>query len=119
MWDLPLFEGWDSGFLSKLGIESIPGWGMPKITMGITGLSKNLDSDNRIEEPYWGYDPPSSSVFRLLNPSLVLTSCGVLCLPDVYSLLEQRCEGRFSANALITSVRFTVRIVSHFIIIFL
>ena len=119
MWDLPLFEGWDSGFLSKLGIESIPGWGMLKITMGITGLSKNLDRDNRIEEPYWGYDPPSSSVFRLLNPSLVLTSCGVLCLPDVYSLLEQRCEGRFSANALITSVHFTVRIVSHFIIIFL
>ena len=63
---------------------------MPKITMGITGLSENLNRDNRIEEPYWGYDPPPSSVFRMLNLSSVLTSCGELCMPDVYSLWKQR-----------------------------
>ena len=63
---------------------------MPKITMGITGLRENLNRDNRIEEPYWGDDPPPSSVFRMLNPSSVLTSCGELCMSDVYSLLEQR-----------------------------
>ena len=64
-------------------------------------------------------DPPSNSVFRMLNPVSVLTSCGVLCMPDVYSLLQQRCEGRFSANALITSAHFSVRTVGHFIRIFL
>ena len=86
---------------------------MPKKIMGITGLSENLNKDNGIEEPYWGYDPPSSSVFRMLNPASLLTSCGELCMPDVYSLLEQRWDEPFSANAengLITSVRFTVRL---------
>lgn len=96
----------------------MPGWGLPKISIAITGLSKNLDRHNRIEEPYWGYDPPSSSVFRMVNPASVLTSCGVLCMPDFYSLLEQKCEGRFSANALITSAHFSVRTVGHFFIVF-
>ena len=76
-------------------------WGLPdwaKIWIRIMGL-KNPTGD-----------PHSSSVFRMLNSSLVLTSCGELCMLDVYSLLEQRWEEPFSANALITSIHFTVRL---------
>ena len=35
--DLPCFEGRDLGFQSKIGL----GFGMPKITIGMTGLSEH------------------------------------------------------------------------------
>ena len=35
-------------------IESMLGRGMPKITLGITGLHEILARDYGIEEPYWG-----------------------------------------------------------------
>ena len=48
----------DSEFKSKIGtrfgIEIMFGRGMPKITLGITGLHKILGRDYGIEEPYWG-----------------------------------------------------------------
>ena len=40
------------------------GCGMPKITIEITGLSTNLDRDDRIDENYWG---PSWQNPRTLN----------------------------------------------------
>ena len=54
----PLFEARDSGFKSKIGtrfgIESVFGRGMPKITLGFTGLHEILGWDYWIEEPHWG-----------------------------------------------------------------
>ena len=63
----------DSEFKSKIGtrfgIEIMFGRGMPKITLGITGLHKILGRDYGIEEPYWG---PS---YRY---SICLSRCDVL-----------------------------------------
>ena len=52
----PLFEARHSGFgireiQARLGIENIKGGGMPKITIGITGLYKILGGDYGIELP--------------------------------------------------------------------
>ena len=50
-----LFEARDSGFREKrVGIESMLERGMPKITLGITGLHEILARDYGIEDPYWG-----------------------------------------------------------------
>ena len=48
---------WSSGFgireiQARLGIENIKGGGMPKITIGITGLYKILGGDYGIEKPW-------------------------------------------------------------------
>ena len=63
----------DSEFKSKIGtrfgIEIMFGRGMPKITLGITGLHKILGRDYGIEEPYWG---PS------YRHSICLSRCVVL-----------------------------------------
>ena len=53
------FEGPDSGFQSNMragfGIErQCKKYGMPKITIGITGWKENLGHDDGIKEPYWG-----------------------------------------------------------------
>ena len=41
-----------------LGLKVCTGGGMPKVTLGITGLPENLGRDYGIEKPYWG---PSSN----------------------------------------------------------
>ena len=37
-----------------LGLKVCAGGGMPKVTLGITGLPENLGRDYGIEKPYWG-----------------------------------------------------------------
>ena len=37
-----------------LGLKLCAGGGMPKVTLGITGLPENLGRDYGIEKPYWG-----------------------------------------------------------------
>ena len=44
------------------GLKVCAGSGMPKVTLGITGLPENLGRDYGIEKPYWG---PSVSLFLL------------------------------------------------------
>ena len=41
-----------------LRLKVCAGGGMPKVTLGITGLPENLGRDYGIEKPYWG---PSSN----------------------------------------------------------
>ena len=43
------------------GLKVCAGGGMPKVTLGITGLPENLGRDYGIEKPYWGpsYGSPS------------------------------------------------------------
>ena len=36
------------------GLKVCAGGGMPKVTLGITGLPENLGRDYGIEKPYWG-----------------------------------------------------------------
>ena len=56
--DLLCFEGRDLGFQSKMGLgfgmKVGTGCGIPKITIGMTGLSEHLGRDDGIKEPYWG-----------------------------------------------------------------
>ena len=47
-------------------LKVFEGGGMPKITLGITGLHEALDRDYRSEKPYWG---PSENE-SLLPPGL-------------------------------------------------
>ena len=49
-----------------LGLKVCAGDGMPKITLGITGLHEVLGRDYRSEKPYWG---PSENE-SLLPPRL-------------------------------------------------
>ena len=49
-----------------LGLKVCAGGGMPKITLGITGLLEVLGRDYRSEKPYWG---PSENE-SLLPPGL-------------------------------------------------
>ena len=41
-----------------LGLKVCLGGGMPKITLGITGLHEILGRDYGIEKPYWGPHRP-------------------------------------------------------------
>ena len=78
----------DSEFKSKIGtrfgIEIMFGRGMPKITLGITGLHKILGRDYGIEEPYWG---PSYRYSIRLNRCDVLkkTCCFAANLSPFYN----------------------------------
>ena len=59
LWGSPkCFEARDSGFYRKFGARSrsklCAGCGIPKITLGITGLHEISGQDYGIEEPYWG-----------------------------------------------------------------
>ena len=52
----PLFEVRNSGFplfeVKDSGLVTLTGCGMPKITIGITGLSESLVRDDGIKESY-------------------------------------------------------------------
>ena len=67
----------DSEFKSKIGtrfgIEIMFGRGMPKITLGITGLHKILGRDYGIEEPYWG--PSYRYSIRLSRCDVLKKTC--------------------------------------------
>ena len=47
------------------GLKVCAGGGMPKVTLGITGLPEILGRDYGIEKPYWG-----PSVFYLVRNNL-------------------------------------------------
>ena len=100
----------DSEFKSKIGtrfgIEIMFGRGMPKITLGITGLHKILGRDYGIEEPYWG--PSYRYSIRLsrcdvLKKRVVLlpiwaysTTVVTLCGPRLYEENLSRVEESFA-----------------------
>ena len=67
----------DSEFKSKIGtrfgIEIMFGRGMPKITLGITGLHKILGRNYGIEEPYWG--PSYRYSIRLSRCDVLKKTC--------------------------------------------
>ena len=46
-----------------LGLKVCAGGGMPKVTLGITGLPENLGRDYGIEKPHWG--PSSMELTRI------------------------------------------------------
>ena len=68
MRDLPYLRLGIRDFEAKLGRDSglkvCAGGGMPKITLGITGLPEILDRDYRTEKPYWG--PSTKCTKRLM-----------------------------------------------------
>ena len=49
------------------GLKVCAGGGMPKITLGITGLLEILGRDYGIENPYWG---PSYKAFYQSHPEI-------------------------------------------------
>ena len=50
------------------GLKVCAGGGMPKVTLGITGLPENLGRDYGIEQPYWG---PSKVLLSHCNLTLI------------------------------------------------
>ena len=90
---------------TRLGIETMFGRGMPKITLGITGLHKILGRDYVIEEPYWGLSYQHSirlSRCDVLKKRVVLlliwahsTTVVTLCGPRLYAENLSRVEESF------------------------
>ena len=59
-----------------LGLKVCAGGGMPKVTLGITGLPENLGRDYGIEKPYWG--PSITCLIQLHHPRGILKTCARL-----------------------------------------
>ena len=76
--DLKAKSGRDSG------IKVCAGGGVPKITLGITGLPEILGRDYAIEKPYWG--PAKYTVHR------------ICILEQLFALINKRSEDNSYSN---------------------
>ena len=65
------------------GLEVCAGGGMPKTTLGITGLNEILRRDYGIEEPYWGH-----SCLRCVNDQFHFCAVSIHTIPDQSSIVR-------------------------------